>query len=46
MRDLELSRRIDTGVVTPDDLAPLAVTPLAGRGMFLARLAKLAEHVA
>ncbi|MFN0252633.1 MAG: hypothetical protein ACKV2T_37500 [Kofleriaceae bacterium] len=44
MRDLELSRRIDTGVVTPDDLAALAATPLAGRGMFLARLAKLAEH--
>ncbi|MGE0403912.1 MAG: hypothetical protein AB7T06_44810, partial [Kofleriaceae bacterium] len=44
MRDLELSRRIDDGIVTPDDLAPLAMTPLGGRGVFLGRLAALAAH--
>ena len=44
MRDLELSRKIDAGTVSADELAPLAVTPVAGRGAFLARLVVLAEH--
>ena len=44
MRDLELSRRIDAGLVSADDLAPLAVTPLGSRGAFLARLVTLTEH--
>jgi hypothetical protein len=44
MRDLELSRRFDANTVSPEELAPLAVTPLGGRGAFLARLVTLAEH--
>jgi|GEM_PF-2442543 len=44
MRDLELSRRIDAGLVSAGELAPLAVTPLGGRGAFLARLVTLTEH--
>lgn len=44
MRDLELSRKIDSGVVSPAELSPLAVTPVGGRGAFLGRLVTLAEH--
>lgn len=44
MRDLELSRRIDAGVVSAEDLAPLAAASLGARAGLLARVVPLTEH--
>src|SRR4051794_21854512 len=44
MRDLEISRRLATGAVTPDEVTVLGQATLAGRAAMFGHVLALADH--